>query len=128
MLTHYRHRRGMYSLAQERTFPTRAILKGIVLLIVLYIVVKLLLRLFGFGGPIERLPAVLSVGDRGIVNVTLEGESTKRAEDGMKLFAGEKLSTGSNGRAMLRFFDASAVSMDSGSDLVIENSSRRSRE
>jgi hypothetical protein len=115
----------MYALAEERrSFPVRRVLSWIAALIVLYFLLRLLLRLFGFGGAIERLPAVVTVEDRGVVNVTLEGEQSKHAEDGMKLFAGETLSTGASGHASLSFAEGSVARLDANSTLVIEKSDR----
>ncbi|MDD4319636.1 MAG: hypothetical protein PHW10_04930 [Candidatus Peribacteraceae bacterium] len=127
MLVHYRHRRGMYPLAPRRAFPKRLVVTGVFVLLFLYFFGPAMLRLFGFSSPIERLPASLRSEDRGIVSVTLEGGESKRAENGMKLFPGEKLNTGPNGNASLSFFEGTVARLDQSTDVTIAQS-RRSEE
>ncbi|MFA6038953.1 MAG: hypothetical protein WCV62_03445 [Candidatus Peribacteraceae bacterium] len=124
MLTHYRRRRSAYPVAPRPRIPRRLIATVIFVLAVAYFFGGNILRLFGFGGPIERLPATVAVEDRGTVTVTLDGEEPKRAENSMKLFAGEGIGTGSSGHATLRFFEGTLARLDQNSSLVVEESTR----
>ncbi|MEK7217851.1 MAG: hypothetical protein AAB728_00120, partial [Patescibacteria group bacterium] len=124
MLTHYRRRRSLYPVAPRPRIPRRLIATVVFVLAVGYFFGGGILRLFGFGGPIERLPATVAVEDRGTVTVTLDGEEPKRAEDSMKLFTGEGIATGSSGHASLRFFEGTMARLDQNSSLVVEESTR----
>lgn len=125
MLTHYRRRRGIYPLAAPRpVFPRRLVATAVFAAVFLYFFGPGLLRIFGFGGPIERLAAVMSVEGRGGVNVMLEGKDSKPAENAMKLYAGEKLSTGGNAHASLRFPDGTLARLDQNTELTITDNAR----
>ncbi len=123
MLVNYRHRRGMYYPAPEKSVRLRRfIFWGIVLLLVLYFIVSPILRVFGWGSSGQKLPVTLRVEDAGIVSVVLEGGKSQRAEDQMKLFPKEKVSTGPTGNAALLFFDSSVARLDGNTDTSITES------
>ncbi len=123
MLVHYRHRRGMYYPAPEKSLRLRRIIVwGIVAILVLYFVVPATLRFFGWGNAGETLPATLRVEDTGIVSVMLQGGKSQQAEDKMKLFPQEKLSTGPTGNASLVFFETSVCRLDANTDVTIKES------
>lgn len=114
----------MYPLAEKRPSGRRRLIALVVVLVVVYFLGRGVLGFFGFIHAVERMPVLLSVEDRGIVTAQLEGGESKHAENGMKLFTGEKVSTGPNGNASLRFFDTSVVRLDESTDLTIVQSNR----
>ncbi len=127
MLTHYRRRRGLYTVAPRPAVSRRLIATAVFFIAFFYFFGGSVVRLFGFGGPIERLPATLIVEDRGPVNVTLDGGDTKRAENQMKIFAGEKIATSGNGFASLLFFDGSAARLDQNAAVTVKESTREKK-
>ncbi len=71
----------------------------------------------------RRVATILSTDGRGQVDVTISGEDTaQRAETGLKLYEGDRVRTDSVSYATLRFFDGSAVTLDQGSAVRIEES------
>ncbi|MBI3331490.1 FecR domain-containing protein [Candidatus Peregrinibacteria bacterium] len=130
MLFTARHRRGAYPLAPESVVPSvvkwgAAVLVAVLLL---YIVGTWVLRLFGVGNPVQRMPTALTVEGRGSVNVFLADEEMQRAQDGMKLFPGERITTGSNSHATLTFFDGTVVRLDQQTDLTVGENARGAKE
>src|SRR3989344_1442798 len=111
MLFHSRHRRGSYAPAPESPFPQiiRWALLALALLIFAYLAGSFFLRLFGVGNAIRHTATALSLEGRGTVNVYLEGGELQRAQDGMKLYPGDRLTTGKASNATLRFFDGTIV-------------------
>src|SRR3989338_4697716 len=130
MLFHSRHRRGSYALAPESPVPQifRLALLGPGLLIFVYLAGSFFLRLFGVGNAIHHTATALSLEGRGTVNVYLEGGELQRAQDGMKLYPGDRLTTGKGSNATLRFFDGTIVRRDEQSDLSITESAEGERE
>jgi hypothetical protein len=124
MLVHYRHRRGMYPLSPRPASRLRTTIAAVLLVLFLYFFGSWLLRMFGLIAPVIQEPAMLTVEDRGIVSVTIEGGETKRAENQMKLFPGEKLSTGPGGFASLQFFEGTITRADENTDVTILKSTQ----
>ncbi|HLD71751.1 MAG TPA: FecR domain-containing protein [Candidatus Peribacteraceae bacterium] len=126
MLFHSRHRRGSYALAPESPFPQiiRWALLGLALLIFVYLAGSFFLRLFGVGNAIRHTATSLSLEGRGTVNVYLEGGELQRAQDGMKLYPGDRLTTGKASNATLRFFDGTIVRLDEQSDMTVSESAQ----
>ena len=128
MLLSYRHRRSPYA---RDALPTPSIIvRRVVLLIsivaiVVYLGMKVL-RFVGIGAPVHRTPAVLRVEARSAVSVMIDGADPQRAEDGMKIFEGDHVTTGGNGHALLRFFDGTIARLDEQSDLVLVKSTQQS--
>jgi hypothetical protein len=85
------------------------------------------LALFGAGNRVQGTATLLMV-ERGTVNVSLEGGLMQRAEGSMKLFPGDKIQTGSNGVAMLSFFDGSRARLDQETELTVSDSARGSED
>ncbi len=124
MFRRYRQRRGPYALATPSPVPS-FIRSGILLLIalvVLYYIGRGILGLFGLIGNTERTPVQLSVENRGAVNVSLEGGPMQRADDTLKLYAGDTVSAQSNSHARLTFFDTSWIRTDTDTDVSIVTS------
>src|SRR3989344_6660938 len=130
MLFTARHRHGAYPLAPESMVPS--VVKWgaavVVAAVLLYFIGSWVLHVFGIGSPVRRMPTTLTVEGRGSVNVFLEDEDMQRAQDGMKLFPGERITTGSNSHATLAFFDGTVVRLDQQSDLTIGESARGAKE
>jgi len=108
--------------------PVPSLLKSIVLLVlallILYFAGRFVIGLFGAGNEVQRAAAMMHVENRGTVNVSLEGGLMQRAEDSLKLYPGDRVTTGSNGHALLSFFEGTGIRLDEQSDLTIEESSR----
>ena len=130
MLFTARHRHGAYPLAPESMVPSVVKWGAAVAVaaVLLYFIGSWVLHVFGIGNPVRRMPTTLTVEGRGSVNVFLEDEDMQRAQDGMKLFPGERITTGSNSHATLAFFDGTVVRLDQQSDLTIGESARGAKE
>lgn len=126
MLLSHRRRRGSYALAETEGLPRaiRILVRVAIILLVAYAVGSWLLRLLGVGTRLERAGATLTVPDTGTVTVAVDGGEWQRAQDGMKVYAGESVSTGSNGSAILQFFDDSVVRLDERTQVTIAASGR----
>ena len=124
MLLRARHRRGSYALAEPSALP--ALLKwltlGIASLALLYVVGVNVLHFFGVGNAVRRTAALLHVDTRGTVNVILDGGELQRAQDGMKLYSGDRLTTGASANASLSFFDGSMLRLGEHGDLELSES------
>jgi len=118
----------MYGVPRKPPFPWRRWLTLIAVIVLVYLAGSWLFKALGFGGSVERYPATVTVEEQGIVSVTLEGEESKRAENGMKLFPDESISTGPTGNAALTFFDGTQTRLDHQSDLSIVKSNRGEEE
>src|SRR3989338_9254767 len=124
MLFHSRHSRGSYPLAASSAYPVilKWIVAGVLALLVLYVVGSLVFRVFGVGNAIRQEKVTLHVEGRDAVNVYLDGAEMQRAQDGMKLYPGDRVTTGSNTHATLVFFDGSMVRLDEKTDLTVAES------
>lgn len=124
MFRRYRQRRGPYALAAPNPVPS-FVKSGIFLLIValvLFFVGRGILHLFGISVSEARTPVTLSVESHSAVDVSLEGGAMQRADDSLKLYAGDKVSVGTNAHARLAFFDGTWVRTDAATDLSIQSS------
>src|SRR3989338_9069710 len=104
---------------QENTLrhARRAILFFLVISI-LFLTGKSALRILGHGNQIQRNAALLMVGDRNAVNVSLEGGTMQHAEDGLKLYAGDRIATSLHSNASLHLFDGSRLHIDEETELL----------
>jgi hypothetical protein len=75
------------------------------------------------GNVIQRAAAILHAEERA-VQVSLEGEDLQRAQNGMKLYPGDTISTAGGAHASLSFFDGTFVRLDERTDLAIVESAR----
>ncbi|MBI3618486.1 FecR domain-containing protein [Candidatus Peregrinibacteria bacterium] len=119
-----RRRRSPYALAHSSFAPNAVwtIVKLVVILALLYLVGSWVLRLFGVGSGGEKAAAALAVEDGGTVNVSVEGGGWQRAENDMKLYAGDKVNTATGGHGTLTFFDGTRVRLDERSDIALNRS------
>jgi len=121
-----RRRRGAYSMASDRR-AGRGFqrLVGVVLLaIILYVGGSWVLDRFGAGNTIQRTGTTLLTEGRGTIHVSLDGKTAVPAEDGLKLFAGDRITGRANGEARLEFFDGTWVRLNEQTDLTITKSNR----
>jgi hypothetical protein len=83
-----------------------------------------LLRTFPLGGAIRSVGAVLALeaGAGQSVTVAIDGGEPTGAEDGLRLYAGDVLTTGSGSHAALQFFDGTALRLQEATELLIEES------
>lgn len=130
MFTQARQRRGPYALAMPSVLPR--LLRSILLIgivgFALFFLGRFILRLFGAGNEVQRSSVLLIVEARGPVNVSLEGGAVQRAEGTLKLYAGDRVSTGGSAHASLLFFDGSRARLDQQTDVEIVESARGSSE
>jgi len=125
MFRHYRQRRGPYALAEPSRTPS-AITRIIVLLVALflvYLVLKWLFGLIGFGSNQQNASVLLSA-ESGTVSVSVDGGLMQHAQDDMKIYAGDRLATGNDGFATLTFFDGTIVRLDEQSEATLEKSTQ----
>lgn len=92
-----------------------------VVLLVMYFVFRWVAGLFS-GGSVERTSVILQMKDGAAVDVALEGEDWQRAENGVKLYAGDKVRTGGGGQATLGFFDGATATLDASTAVSIDKS------
>jgi len=119
-----RHRRGSYALAPEhRNVPyLRPIILLLITGVVLYVVGSRVLQFFGIGNSLQQSAVLLTLENRGTISVSIEGEEFRRAEDAIKLYAGDRVSSSGMGYALLTFFDGTAVRLNEQTNAtIIEN-------
>jgi hypothetical protein len=126
MYVRYRHRRGVYQEDRERGIPrpVKTLIALAVLLFLLYWIVSWILGLLGFGSSVVESPATLFSEDRGIVSVSLQGDESVPAENGMSIFTGDAISTGSASHASLTFSDGTWARLDEKSEVDVIHSAK----
>ncbi len=118
-----RHRRRQYLVGSNDRKPTvlvRAVMVGVILIVVWYVASSLLGMLDHSIG--RKTAAVLTVRSTDNVQVSLQGEEWQRAETNLKLYAGDAVATRGAGDATLQFFDGTKIRLDQASDLRIATS------
>jgi len=70
----------------------------------------------------RKTAAVLSTVMTDSVQVALQEQDWQRAENGLKLYAGDAVATRGAGDATLKFFDGTIVRLDVGTDVLVEAS------
>lgn len=88
-----------------------------------YTLISNVLHAFGVGNATERTAAVMTI-ERGVVNVSLDNATPQRAESGMKVYAGDRVTVTAGGRATLTAFDGTRIRLDENSDVVVKESTR----
>jgi hypothetical protein len=99
----------------------KSITLGALVLVVLLLGDKTL-KFFGVGNAIRRTAAVLNVEDRGIVNVSVDNGPMKRAENDLKLYAGDTIVSSPRNFATISFFDKSSVRLDESTQIRLAES------
>lgn len=125
MLLSHRRRRayGMRGLPEERRGRWIRIILLLIAIWAVYAVVSRFLKMLGVGNPTERAAAMATV-ERGSVSVSIDGASPQRAENGMKLYPGDRLVTGPGSRAVLSLFDGTFIRMDENADMALRESEK----
>lgn len=118
---HHKHRQYLRS---ERTAKQkiRRIVAGALLAIVLVYFGKVTLNFFGVGNSIRKTAAILRVEGNGIINVSVDGGASKRAETELKLYAGDSVVSSPRNYANLDLFDGSYIRLDESTHVSIEKS------
>lgn len=130
MLLSHRRRRNAYmnrGFSGERKTSWMRIVAVLVLLFIAYSLVMRVLHWFGVGNPVERSAAVVSI-DSGTVNVSIDGASAQRAENGMKIYAGDSVVSGAGSHAVVTAFDGTRVRLDDNTELSLSASIRGKEE
>lgn len=118
-----RHRRGTYAMARTPVLPSLirlAVLVGVVLLI-LWLLGRWILGFFDGSSSLQRAKVDLAA-ETGTVNIAIDGGLMQRAEGASKLYAGDKVQTGGNGRARLTFPDGTTVRLNAQTEVSIDRS------
>lgn len=128
MFRRYRQRRGPYAIATPS--PISRVLWSAFIVILAFVVLlfagRAALHLLGVGNRVERRAAILTLTERGGVTVTIDGGDVQEAEDGLRLYSGDRVSTG-HGQAMLLLFDGTIIRLDTHTDLAIIQSAQGTR-
>lgn len=98
---------------------------GAVILLAMWLLVSKVLDFFDMSVG-RKTAAVLSVVSTDNVQVALQEQEWQRAENGLKLYAGDAVATRGNGDATLKFFDGTKVRLDAGTDVVVKASDSES--
>lgn len=125
MIRPNRYRRGTYALARPSVIPSLvriAVVLGVVGLI-LWWLAKLVLGFFDTSRSMERAKVDLRV-DGGAVSMAIDGGLMQRTQGASKLYAGDKVSTGANGKATLVFADGTEARLDGQTEVSIDRSER----
>lgn len=130
MLLSQRRRRTRYDLGQSPRGPRaiRQIIVIVLALLVIYLVASRILRFFGVGNPVERTGSVVSMENGSTVNVSVDGGDWQKAEDGMKIYAGDALSTSSTSHATIAYFDGTLIRLDERTDAKLDASNHGKEE
>lgn len=99
-----------------------AIRIAIVLAVVYFLVMKLF-DFFDVGNPQTRTAATLFLEERGVITVSIDGGAAQRAEDQLRVYNGDRVSSAGNSHGTLLFFDGTRVRMDQSTDISIVESS-----
>ena len=126
MYLRHRRRRSLYGFEEKSGVPQslKTLIALGVLLLLIYWIVKGLFGLLGIGTTIARDPVMLYTDDRGLVTVSLQGEDHQTAENGMNMFPGDSISTATNARGALHFFDGTWARFDGATEAMLGESSR----
>ena len=122
-----RHRHGPYYLAnsQSRWEKLKPIFAFLIVGAVLFFIGSWFIEKFDLGRSVKYAAVTLTPEERGIVRVSLEDEEWKRTEQELKLYPGDRITTGTNANASLRFFDGTFVRLDEQSNVKIIESDKR---
>ncbi len=126
MLTQrYNRRPYMANAASERRprLVARLLTIGIALLIIWYLGGKVLSLFVNSTG--HRNPAILTTErDSQDVQISLQSGEWQRAENNIKIYPGDAVSTKGNGNAIITFFDGTHVRLDANTEAAVEKSDK----
>lgn len=119
-----RHRRRQYlagnSDQRRPALLVRMVIGAIILFIIWYIATSAM-NFFDMSVG-RKTAAVLRVVSPDNVQVALQEQDWQRAENGLKLYAGDAVATRGTGDATLKFFDGTIVRLDAGTDVIVDAS------
>jgi hypothetical protein len=123
MLFNARRRRyGVYP--QLAPAPSRGkgkLIGGFLILLIVILGARALYGMFAPSVSGQRVATVLQSTEGEGVRVAISGEKTEqRAENGLRLYDGDRVSTSGGSYATLAFFDASIVRLDEGSTFLLD--------
>jgi len=122
-----RHRRGSYALAPQRNnlaYIRPLVIIAVTALILFFIGAKVM-TFFGIGNTLRENAVILALEGRGTISVAIEDDDEfRRAEDQLKLYTGDRISSSGNGYATLSFFDGTIVRLNERSVVMILKNSR----
>lgn len=118
-----RHRRRRFATNEvERPLRFVPILAVIIALVIVFYLGSIVLEYFGVGNSVRNAAVELTVEERGVISVSLEGSQKKQAESGIKLYPGDTAESGPGNHASLLFFDGTIMRMDQNTNVKIVES------
>jgi len=127
-MLYYRHRRNNFTLSEPSVFR-RALRPAIGILLalaVLYVSGDWLLKKTGFGNHSRQTAVVLSIEKRAGVLVSVDGKEFVSAQDQMKLYSADRVRTGPNAAAAVRFFDGTVLRLSDQTEITLVTSDQKS--
>ncbi|MBI3336492.1 hypothetical protein HYZ98_02915 [Candidatus Peregrinibacteria bacterium] len=121
MFRRYRRRHG-YS--EKSHTLLRYIVLGVLCGTLVFTGGKKIASLLGQIGDTQVVAALLHVPERSSVQVSLDGGEAQRAENGLRLYPGDRLTVGSNAQGFVTFFDGTIVALDQNTEFIIDESLR----
>lgn len=118
---HRRRRYGDSPTPATKKLSSKAVSAAVLLVLVVFLGSKTL-SFFGVGNAIRATAAMLEVEGSGIVNVSVDGGPLKRAENDLKLYAGDTVVSSPRNYATLSFFDGTVVRIDESTQIDIVES------
>ena len=119
---HYRRRR--YALLEQS--PLKRIAKNLGILAVgafaIWFAGNWAFAQLGVGNPVQRTAVQILLEERGLVEVSIEGAEPTRAKEGLKLYAGDSITTGAHANATLVFFDGTTIRLDERTTFELQES------
>ncbi|MDD5025758.1 MAG: hypothetical protein PHH13_00065 [Candidatus Peribacteraceae bacterium] len=119
-----RHYTGQYPLATApgSLSALRSIIALILIALVLFYLGRKVMQFFNVGNAVRQNAAVLLTEGPGTVNVSIDGGELKRAENRLKLYPKDQVTTSGNARAALALFDGTIVRLDTTTTLQVVES------
>lgn len=120
LLSRRRRRFGSYAVVTPQAQNGRRSFFYVVIVAVAVFGVIALRTIFMPANDSLQVATMLSVDERGRVDVTISGAGeSRRAETGLKLYDGDLVATDAISRASLLFFDGTTVVLDEGSTVIL---------
>ena len=119
------HRHGRYGPRQtnsEQRALIQPLVLGVVVLATLFLAGRWVLNMFDVGNTVRTVGADLFVERGSSVQVAIDNDDLRRAEDGHKLYPGDRVVTGVGSHARIAFFDGTVLRLSELSDITLERS------
>ncbi|MDA0376240.1 MAG: hypothetical protein O3A80_02950 [bacterium] len=115
-------RRRRFGAEPKENLPIRkTFVFGAILVVVLVLGDKALTAI-GVGNAIRKTAAILTVEDSGVVNVSVDNGPLKRAENDLKLYAGDTIVSSPRNFATIVFYDGSSIRIDESTQVRLAES------